>query len=308
MKVLVIITLALISHLCGNTVTAELNQNFQQSHLFNSQFEASRIKSQLRRLQQKTSSKLIVESTVGMEHILKTDVPQYLTEWQSGNSNRWLNRKILGKNLFKYALSISAIGAGTALLNDFSKTGEIRPHKALDFLTDSQFFKSSLGIFMGSTMLSALGNFLPSGVGPVLKTVPSFLGAALGYEWSQGNLSRLDWLKEGFSAIASSAAFVALGGGGLIAIAGGVVASMLSDQIYSTLKNKKYNNPSHPSFSQTSVKNSVKVSENVSVKYSSPKLHLRQKILGDIQNNLSNKNLEKTRESLVDLDRITSEN
>ena len=63
--------------------------------------------------------------------------------------------------MFKYALSVSAIGAGTALLNDFSKTGEIRPHKALDFLSDSQFFKSSLGIFVGSTMLSTLGNFLP---------------------------------------------------------------------------------------------------------------------------------------------------
>ena len=76
--------------------------------------------------------------------------------------------------MFKYALSVSAIGAGTALLNDFSKTGEIRPHKALDFLSDSQFFKSSLGIFVGSTMLSTLGNFLPSGIGPVLKTVPGF--------------------------------------------------------------------------------------------------------------------------------------
>ena len=125
---------------------------------------------------------------------------------------------------------------------------------------------------------------------------------------ARGNLSRLDWLKEGFSAIASSAAFVALGGGGLIAIAGGVVASMLSDQIYSTLKNKAHSNHYHPSINETSVKNSVKVSGNNSVKLSSLKLHLRQKILGDIQNNLSNKNLEKTRESLVDLDRITSEN
>ena len=306
MKIVVIITLALLSHLCGSTVIAELNPNSFQNHLFDSHFEASRIKSQLRRLQQKASSKLIVDSSVGMESILKTDVPQYLTEWQSGNSNRWFNRKALSKNMFKYALSISAIGAGTALLNDFSKTGEIRPHKALDFLSDSQFFKSSLGIFMGSTMLSTLGNFLPSGIGPVLKTVPSFLGAALGYEWSQGNLGRLDWFKEGFSAIASSAAFVALGGGGLIAIAGGVAASMLSDQIYNSLTNKKHNNYHHSSISNSSLKHTRKNTEDTRAIKSSSKLHLRNEILGDIQNSLSNENFNKTRESLLKLDRINS--
>ena len=308
MKILVLITLTALSHLCGNTVIADFNPNSFRNYLFNTQFESSRIKSQLRRLQQKASSKLIVDSSVGMESILKTDVPQYLTEWQSGKSNRWFNKKILSKNMFKYALSVSAIGAGTALLNDFSKTGEIRPHKALDFLSDSQFFKSSLGIFVGSTMLSTLGNFLPSGIGPVLKTVPGFLGAALGYEWSQGNLGRLNWVKEGFSAIASSAAFVALGGGGLIAIAGGVAASMISDQIYSTIKNKKYNNSGNSSVNSLFERNSVEKLNHGKTAQTLPQSQLRKKIIEDIQNNLSNENLRKTKENLHNLNQINLEN
>tara|TARA_Y100000589_G_scaffold137012_1_gene131127 strand:+ start:1310 stop:2041 length:732 start_codon:yes stop_codon:yes gene_type:complete len=243
-----------------------------------------------------------------MEQILKADVPQYLTEWQSGASKKWSISKILGRNMFKYALSVSAIGAGTALLRDFSETGEIRPYKALDFLTDSQFFKSSLGIFVGSTMLSTLGNFLPAGIGPILKTVPSFLGAALGYEWSQGNLGNLDWAREGLSAIASSAAFIAFGGGGLIAIAGGVIASMLSDQLYDTFKAQK-----SPSLRDSGSNQTVPKSTNIGmdgkkIKTSPPYLHLRKEILRSIQDNLANENLDQTRENLENLQRISGGN
>ena len=308
MKVFVIVTLALASHLCVTSCFSQGSESYFQNHILNSHRETSRIRGQLKQLQRKTSSKLISESTIKMEQILKTDVPQYLTEWQSGASKKWSLSKIMGRNMFKYALSVSAIGAGTALLHDFSKTGEIRPHKALDFLTDSQFFKSSLGIFVGSTMLSTLGNLLPSGVGPILKTVPSFLGAALGYEWSQGNLGNLDWVKEGVSAIASSAAFIALGGGGLIAIAGGVVASILSDQLYNSLI-KKESPHLHKNFSHQvnpdKSKNIINFNETNPHK-DNPQL--RKQILRNIQDSVTNENFEETRGSLKTLQNLSSEN
>ena len=308
MKFFAIVTITLVSHFCGNSCFSQERQGYYDNHLVKSRLESSRIKNQLAQLQRKTSSKLLSESSIKMEQILKADVPQYLTEWQSGASKKWSISKILGRNMFKYALSVSAIGAGTALLRDFSETGEIRPYKALDFLTDSQFFKSSLGIFVGSTMLSTLGNFLPAGIGPILKTVPSFLGAALGYEWSQGNLGNLDWAREGLSAIASSAAFIAFGGGGLIAIAGGVIASMLSDQLYDTFKAQK-----SPSLRDSGSNQTVPKSTNIGmdgkkIKTSPPYLHLRKEILRSIQDNLANENLDQTRENLENLQRISGGN
>lgn len=241
MKSCFITLLCLLSHAILTVCSAQdfpfqVNPNNQWNrHLLGTRLEIKRISGQLQRLKKVAPSQLAASSTITMENILKTDVPQYLTEWQTGKSIQRGTAQILKKNMFKYALSVTAIGAGTTLLKDFSETGEIRPHKALDFLTDSKFFKSSAGIFVGSTMLSALGNFLPPGISPILKTFPGFLGAALGYEWSQDNLDKLDWFREGISALASSAAFVALGSGGIFAIAGGVAASILSDQIYDTL-------------------------------------------------------------------------
>lgn len=173
--------------------------------------------------------------------VLNTQVPQYLTERhtlaQQGRTLK-LNPKNLGKNIFAYALTVAGIGAGTSLLKDYSETGQVRPEKALDFLQDSDFFKTTAGIFVGSTALTIAGHFLPPGVGPILKTVPGFLGAALGFEWAQGNLQNVDWMKIGLSSLVSSAAFVALGSGGIIAIGGGIAASMLSDQIYDFFKSK----------------------------------------------------------------------
>ena len=308
MKFFVIVALALIGHFCGNSCFSQGSQAYFDKHLVKSRLESSRIKNQLAQLQRNTSSKLLSESSVKMEQILKADVPQYLTEWQSGTSKKWSVSKILGRNMFKYTLSVSAIGAGTALLRDFSETGEIRPHKALDFLTDSQFFKSSLGIFVGSTMLSTLGNFLPAGIGPILKTVPSFLGAALGYEWSQGNLGNLDWAREGLSAIASSAAFVAFGGGGLIAIAGGVIASMLSDQLYDTFNAQRSTNIQHSGTIEKVPESTNIGMEGKKIETSPPYLHLRKQILRNIQDNLTNENLDQTRENLENLHRISGEN
>ena len=213
------------------------DQSRLHNHILNSRFEVKRVTNRLQNLRNMTPSKLVGKSSITMQSILKTDIPQYLTEWKASKAINNSRTKVLQRNMFKYALSVTAIGAGTALLEDFSESGEIRPHKALDFLSDSNFFKSSAGIFIGSTMLSALGNFLPLGVSPVLKTFPGFFGAALGFEWSQGNIQQLDWVRESISALASSAAFVALGSGGIFAIAGGVLASMLSDQIYDKIFN-----------------------------------------------------------------------
>lgn len=166
--------------------------------------------------------------------ILATQVPQYLTEGKVTYHRGGLSSSALSKNLFQYTLMIGGIGAGTSILKDYSKTGELRLDRALDFLTNDEFLKSSMGIFVGSTLLSMAGSFLPPGIPLILKTFPGFLGASLGFEWSQNNLQSVNLTKAVLGSLASAAAFVALGSGGIIAIGGGILASMASDAFFDT--------------------------------------------------------------------------
>lgn len=284
-----------VDPICANDSAFHREPNSQlHNHILNSRFEVKRITDRLQNLRRITPSKLVGKSSITMQSILKTDIPQYLTEWKASKAIKNSRTKILQRNMFKYALSVTAIGAGTALLEDFSKTGEIRPHKALDFLSDSNFFKSSAGIFVGSTMLSALGNFLPPSISPILKTFPGFFGAALGFEWSQGKIQELDWVRESISALASSAAFVALGSGGILAIAGGVVASILSDQIYDKLFDQNLAKSKTPNFES----DKLKPSENtVTSKQSS----VKPELLIQIQHNASQNNFEELKRNLDQL-------
>ena len=173
-----------------------------------------------------------VGAAQGLSHVFRTQVPQYLTEGKAGYSKSGLNTGAIGKNLFQYALVVGGIGAATSIVQDYKRTGQVNPERALDFLTNSDFVKSSLGIFAGATLFSIAGQFLPPGVPLILKTVPGFLGAALGFEWSQGSLDRTDIVKAVFSALASSAAFVALGSGGALAIGAGILASFAANSVY----------------------------------------------------------------------------
>lgn len=190
---------------------------------------------QLNRLS-KAKTKVPVNSHVSnLKWVAKTQVPQYLTEKSAVKLNQGgFGTKAIGSNLFHYALTVAGIGASTAILDDYSKTGKVNLNKSLDFLSDSNFLRNSMGIFIGSTAFSVLGNFLPPGIGPILKTVPGFLGAAVGLNVASGE--KINWPKVMLSSLASSAAFVALGSGGLLAIGAGIAASMVSDAIFDNIQ------------------------------------------------------------------------
>lgn len=184
-------------------------------------------------------------------HLISTQVPQYLTEGKTVYHKGSYQAGAIGKNLFQYVLMIGGIGAATSVMEDYSKTGKIRPERALDFLSNSQFIKTSMGIFAGATLLSVAGSFLPPGLPLVLKTVPGFLGASLGFEWAQGDLKNINLTKAILSSLASSAAFVALGSSGALAIGAGILASMAADAVYEKFLSKRETkelSPIQPSF------------------------------------------------------------
>ena len=99
-----------------------------------------------------------------------------------------------------------------------------------------------------------------------------------------------------------------MGGGGLIAIAGGVAASMISDQIYSTIKTKVDINYGNSSVNSLFERNSAEKLNHGKTAQTLPQSQLEEKIIEDIQNNLSNENLRKTKESLHNLNQINLEN
>lgn len=271
---------------------------------------------QLDRLSQVKSTVPIQNSISSLKWISKTQVPQYLTEKNTLKvSQNGLNTKAISSNLFHYALTVAGIGASTAILDDYSKTGEIHLDKSLDFLADSNFLKNSMGIFIGSTAFSILGNFLPPGVGTILKTVPGFLGASVGL--SVSSKEKINWPKVMLSSLVSSAAFVALGSGGLLAIGAGIAASMASDAIFDSIQETIKNKEELPDYvpkdyfedqaTSTSsdyfqMQSTPKYVEHQASQKSSINPQQHQKLLQEIQTSASQNELLKTKALLNSLD------
>ncbi|PCJ19842.1 MAG: hypothetical protein COB02_06550 [Candidatus Cloacimonadota bacterium] len=239
-----------------------------------------------------------------LKWLSRTQLPQYLTEKKAIQIGKGsLGAKSIGSNLFHYVITVAGIGASTALLDDYSKTGKIHFEKSLDFLSDSNFLKNSMGIFIGSTAFSILGNFLPPGIGPILKTVPSFLGAAVGLNVSQGE--KINWPKVLLSSLASSAAFVALGSGGLLAIGAGIAASMVSDILFDNIQAKIKTKEDIPTY-QPDYFEYPKVNILSSQKNSFPtqknKANFDKKLLLEIQEAATKNDLLKTQSLLQSLE------
>jgi uncharacterized membrane protein YeaQ/YmgE (transglycosylase-associated protein family) len=174
---------------------------------------------------------------------VRTMVPQYLADNAAPYSiTKGISKigKNFGKNALNYGLMVTGIGASACVIDEYVKTGKVNFDKAFDFLQDNSFLRSAGGIFLGSSLMSIASNFLPPGVGPIIKTVPGFIGAAVGHEWSQGKMAEIDWPKMIIGNLASAAAFVALGSGGIVAIAGGIVTSLVADKIYDNVKERLF--------------------------------------------------------------------
>ncbi|MCO4784211.1 MAG: hypothetical protein KC646_17935 [Candidatus Cloacimonetes bacterium] len=230
MKSLILLYIFILGSISHAQNIESFHANMEQSI----QSEKALVGYQLDRLS-KVNTKVPVHNHISnLKWLAKTQVPQYLTEKNAIKLNQGgFGTKAISSNLFHYAITMAGIGASSAIIDDYSKTGEIHLEKSLDFLSDSNFLKNSMGIFIGSTAFSVLGNFLPPGVGPILKTVPGFLGAAVGLNVASGE--KINWPKVLVSSLASSAAFVALGSGGILAIGAGIAASMVSDAIFDNL-------------------------------------------------------------------------
>ena len=168
-----------------------------------------------------------------------------------------------------------------------------------------------MGIFIGSTAFSILGNFLPPGVGAIIKTVPGFLGAAVGLSVAENE--KINWPKVLLSSLASSAAFVALGSGGLLAIGAGIAASMISDAIFENIQLKLKSDddipefqPNRLHFSQENPLNHSTFIQKPLVHQSSEDAKSSQRLLLEIEESAAANDALKTKALLNSLEQIGS--
>lgn len=138
--------------------------------------------------------------------------------------------KGMGGQAANFALTAVGVRAGINLLSQAVNKEGIDLGKAFSFMGQPSFWTGTAGAFLGSTILSAVGSALIPGAGPILKTIPGFLGAAVGFEVGAGNLDQTNWTQLIASTAVSAAAFALIGGP--IGIGASILAGMVVNEMF----------------------------------------------------------------------------
>lgn len=187
---------------------------------------------------------------------LGKDIPKYEKAYKSLEKQTSLKsssmKGVMG-DAAKFALTSVGIRAGVNILSQaISNDGKVDFKSALSFMADSSFWGGTAGGFIGSMMMSTVGNMILPGGGALMKALPGFLGAAVGFEVGSGGANKTNWTQLLASTGASAAAFAMIGG------PVGIGASMLAGFVVNKLFEKddpfqemdvyspKWNDVAHP--------------------------------------------------------------
>lgn len=167
---------------------------------------------------------------------LSKDIPKYEKAYKSLEKQTSLNsssiKGVMG-DAAKFALTSVGIRAGVNILSQaIQNDGKVDFKSALSFMADSSFWGGTAGGFLGSMVMSTVGNMVMPGGGALMKALPGFLGAAVGFEVGSGGADKTNWTQLLASTGASAAAFAMIGG------PVGIGASMLAGFVVNKLLEK----------------------------------------------------------------------
>ncbi|MCJ8344743.1 hypothetical protein MJH12_04330, partial [bacterium] len=147
---------------------------------------------------------------------LGKDIPKYEKAYKSLEDQTSLkssSMKGMMGDAAKFALTSIGIRAGINILSQAIKNdGKIDFKSALSFMADGSFWGGTAGGFIGSMVMSTVGNMILPGGGALMKALPGFLGAAIGFEVGSGSASKTNWTQLLSSTAGSAAAFALIGG------------------------------------------------------------------------------------------------